>query len=605
MKRWDVIAAALAAVALLAATAQVGIAVRAVPEALPEKLIAIAVVSPAVVLGLVVARRLPANPVGAVLVLVGAESLVDLMLEVWGQSAATAAPVPGAPVAAVVAESAWMLHYLGPILLALVFPTGRLLSSGWRVAVAGLVVVPLGFALTLAFAPPTVAEVATPLFPLALLALLVAAVVGVVRRYRRSGEQERRQLRWLTVSAILLPVILVVCWVELSLLGTTNGVGIGLAVLVVALPLSVAIAMLRHSLWGYDRLLAGTVRWAIIVAVVGVVFAVAALLLGIVFGTASPIAASAATLLAVLVARPIHRVVRRAIDARFQPRRERSLAAVRRFVTDVRDGRAQPETLGEVLRTAGAGAHVVVEAGGARLQADGDSGVSPVDLRELESEARLPLELTRLRADLREALDQTDASRARLVAAADGERRRIQRDLHDGAQSNLVALGMRLRGLQRHRSGDVALDAELSASVELVQRTISDLRAMAQGVRPSSLDEGLEVALRAMVRSVPLPVDLDLEPIAVHEPRATAAYYLAAEAVTNALKHARPGRIGISLGAVAEGIRLSIRDDGSGGAVEAIGSGLSGVRDRVEAAGGTLRVSSAAGTGTLVEAVFP
>ncbi len=604
MKRWDVVAAALAAVALLAATAQVGIAVRAVPESLPEKLIAIAVVSPAVVLGLIVARRIPANPVGAVLVLIGAESLVDLTLEVWGQSGATASAVPGAPVAGAVAESAWMLHYLGPILLALIFPTGRLLSPRWRAAVAGLVLVPLGFALTLAFAPPVVAEVTTPAFLLGLLGLLVTAVVSVVLRYRRSGERERRQLRWLTVSAILLPAILLLCWVEFSVLGTTNGVGLALAVLVIALPLSVAIAMLRHSLWGYDRLLAGTVRWAVIVAVVGIVFAVAALLLGVVFGTTSPIAASAATLLAVVVARPLHRVIRRGIDARFQPRRERSLAAVRRFVTDLRDGRAQPEELDQVLQTAGAGVHVVVDADGARLEAD-DPGVTPVDLRELDAEARLPLELTRLRADLREALAQTDASRARLVAAADGERRRIQRDLHDGAQSNLVALGMRLRGLQRHRADDATLDAELSESVELVQRTISDLRAMAQGVRPSSLDEGLEVALRAMVRSVPLPVDLDLEPVAVHEPRATAAYYLAAEAVTNALKHARPGRIGISLGAVADGIRLAIRDDGSGGAVEAIGSGLSGVRDRVEAAGGTLRVSSAAGTGTLVEAVFP
>jgi signal transduction histidine kinase len=273
---------------------------------------------------------------------------------------------------------------------------------------------------------------------------------------------------------------------------------------------------------------------------------------------------------------------------------------VRSFVIDVRDGRAAPEDLEGVIRAAGGD--------GVTVATDPPSivggGLSPADLRELVSESRLPLELARLRADLRVALEQTEASRSRLVAAADDERRRIQRDLHDGAQSNLVALGMRLRELQRGHPDDHT-GTELGDAVELVQRTISDLRALAQGVRPSSLDEGLEPALRALVKSVPLRIDLDLATDHVPEPSATAAYYVAAEAVTNALKHASPGRIGITLGSTSAGLRLAVEDDGSGGASESAGSGLAGVRDRVEAVGGRLTVSTVAGAGTVVEAIFP
>ena len=450
MKRWDVVTAALAVLAVLAATAQIAIAVRVAPETLPEKLVALAVTTPAVVLGVIVARRLPSNPVGAVIALIGTLPLVDLTLEVWGRSASTATPLPGAPLIALVAESTWMLHYVGPILLALVFPTGTLLSPRWRWVVAGLVVVPIGFALT-TFAPPDLEFVFAP-FLLALLGLLVAAVVAVVLRYRRGTEPQRRQLRWLTASALPLPVILIVCWFEIVLFGTTNAVGIALALLVVALPVSVAVAMLRHELWGVDRLLAGTVRWTLIAAAVAAAFLIAVVLLGLVFGQGSPVAAAVATLLATLLARPLHRGIRRWVDARFQPRRTALLAAVQRFVTDVRDGRAEPEQLDSVV--ADAGIRVVIDAEGARLEAGDTAELTASDLEAVDAEARLPLELARLRLDLRDALAQTDASRARLVAAADDERRRIQRDLHDGAQSNLVALGMRLRQLQRGHPDD-------------------------------------------------------------------------------------------------------------------------------------------------------
>jgi len=611
MKRWDVAAGALAALALVAATAQLVISVRVVPALLAENLVAIAVTTPAVVLGVVVARRLPHNAVGAILTLTGTASLLDTALESWAVTAGLPNALPGADAVAVVAGGTWMLHYVGPLLLALLFPTGRPLSPVWRLAVVACFAIPIGFLAAQLLATGEAGMWASVPFLAGLLALLVISVVSVVLRYRRSHELQRRQMRWLLVSATLLPIALVICFAEFGLFGTTNGVGIALALLIVALPISVGVAMLRHNLWGYDRVLAGTVRWALLVAALSTVYAVAAVALGLLFGPDTPLVSAIATLIAATVFLPLQRLLRRWIDARFQPKRELLLSEVRRFVLAVRDGRVEPEELQTVLRRfGGAGLSVRVGDVPASIHANPESGLTAADVKELESEARLPLELAVLRADLREALTQTAASRSRLVAAADDERRRIQRDLHDGAQANLVALGMRLRRLQRNpgRAGSIPaaeLNDDLDASVELVQRTISDLRALAQGVRPSSLDEGLDAAIRGMVQSVPMPVELSLDAISVPEPSATAAYYLAAEAVTNALKHARAGRIRIALEKVAEGIRLSVEDNGSGGASETIGSGLAGIRDRVEAAGGRLSVSSSHETGTRVEAVFP
>lgn len=613
MKRWDVAAGGLAALALVAATTQLVISARVIPALLAENLVAIAVTTPAVVLGVLVARRLPTNAVGAILTLTGTESLVDTALSSWAATAGLPNALPGADtdVVTALAGGTWMLHYVGPLLLALLFPTGRPLSPIWRLAVAACFAIPSGFLAAQLLATGEAGIWASVPFLAGLLALLVLAVVSVVQRYRRSPELQRRQIRWLLVSATLLPVALIICLTEFGFFGTTNGVGIALALLIVALPISVGVAMLRHNLWGYDRVLASTVRWALLVAALSIVFAAVAVTLGLLFGPDEPLVSAIATLIAAVAFLPLQRVIRRWIDARFQPKREQLLSEVRRFVLAVRDGRAEPEELQTVLRRVG-GVGISVRVGdvAARIHANPESGLTAADVKELESEARLPLELAVLRADLREALEQTAASRSRLVAAADDERRRIQRDLHDGAQANLVALGMRLRRLQRNPGGTGAmladeLNADLDASVELVQRTISDLRALAQGVRPSSLDEGLEPAIRAMVQSVPMPVELSLDAISVGEPSATAAYYLAAEAVTNALKHARAGRIRIALERVGEGVRLSVEDNGSGGASETIGSGLAGIRDRVEAAGGRLSVSSSHEDGTRVEAVFP
>lgn len=548
---------------------------------------------PSVAVGFTVARRVPSNLVGPVIMLVGL-----LPLLVFSLDASARLEWDGADISARLAAADWIFLYLGPIALALVFPTGRLLSPRWRVAAVACAAIPIAFFVTSALPLP---EIASGVIGLGLLVgqlvLLAASVVSVVLRYRRGDEQQRRQVRWLAISAIFAPAALVTCWLG-YLLGLDDLVGFVLLALFVALPVSVGVALLRHELYGFDRVLSGAVRWFTLIALIGLLFATLIVLLGSVLGGSSPIAAAIATLACAAVFRPLQRSLRRGIDARFQPIRERALAAARSFVAAVRQGAAQPEQLETILRAATGDSELTVAA--ASIRPGRGSTLTERDLRDLEGEARLPLELGRLRGDLRVALEQTAASRARLVRAADEERGRIQRDLHDGAQQNLVALGMRLRSLQR---ADTARAGELEEIVRLVQLTIAELRNLAQGVRPSALDDGLESALRTMVRRVPLPVDLDLDPAEVAEPIATAAYYTAAEAVTNALKHADARRIRISLRRTHAGLRLLIEDDGVGGAQESVGSGLAGIRDRVEASGGRLAITDTGG-GTRVEATF-
>lgn len=601
MKRWDVVAAALAAIAAVAAGFLLVVTSRILPDRVVETLVGILAATPAVVLGAVVARRRPGNVVGPLLTLVGTAPLVDMALAAWSDTAGSSTPLVGGTVVGALAEGSWMLSYAGPLALALLFPTGRLLAPAWRWAPAAVVIVPPAFVIVQAFAPAELLEPVTILLLMILLAVLVASVVAVVVRYRRGDEDLRRQLRWLAVSASIAPVALLVCFVEWLIRGTTDLVGPMLALLIVALPVSVAVAMLRHRLYGYDRLLSGTVRWALLVASLGLIVTAVALGLGLVLGGGSPLVAAVATLVAALLFRPLQQSIRRGIDARFQPRRERALRAVRAFVIDVRDGRADPDDLAAVLRDAiGPGLEVRVGPEVGVLVAHDSARLTAADVRDISTEAGLPLELSRLRGDLRTALRETEQSRARLVRAADDERRRIQRDLHDGAQSNLVALGIQLRNLGRNAP---AAGRDIGEAVELVQRTLVDLRSLAQGVRPSSLDEGLEAAMRAMARSLPLPTELTIEPGAVPEPLATAVYYVAAEAVTNALKHAHATRLTITL-RHDDGLLLIVEDDGDG-AADPAGSGIAGVRDRVEAAGGRFTVSSPVGVGTRIDAAFP
>jgi len=207
-----------------------------------------------------------------------------------------------------------------------------------------------------------------------------------------------------------------------------------------------------------------------------------------------------------------------------------------------------------------------------------------------------------------EAQSQLTASRARIVATADETRRRIERNLHDGAQQRLVTLTLQLRTAQAAvPAGLDGLAAELGRVAAGLSGTLDDLREYARRIHPAILSKrGLVPALRALVRRSPVPVALDLRAAdRLPERIEITAYYVVSEALTNAAKHDNATAVRVAVEAAGGVVRLSVSDDGAGGVDPAHGSGVVSLRDRVEAAGGTLIVQSRPGEGTRLIAELP
>jgi signal transduction histidine kinase len=222
---------------------------------------------------------------------------------------------------------------------------------------------------------------------------------------------------------------------------------------------------------------------------------------------------------------------------------------------------------------------------------------------------RLAVENERLQAEVRAQLDAVTASRARIVEAQDDERRRIERDLHDGAQQRLVSLQLSLQMLRRDLGPDAdpAAVAELEAASAEAAAAIADIRELARGVHPAILTEsGLGAALGSLADRAPLPVVVtdELDRRLPGSVEAT-AYFVAAEALTNAIKHSGASRIDLRTWLADDQLHLDVSDDGRGGADTMNGTGLTGIQDRVAALGGTVRLESRDGQGTRLEVALP
>jgi signal transduction histidine kinase len=607
---------------------------------------------PSVVLGLLVVRRRPNNVVGALLVAVGAVPCLIFGREVWSAAAGRAPGLPDSMVLVALEQGAWMWWYVPVALLVLFFPDGRLPGPRWRAVAIGLPAVAVAFMLLVArdpapFAPPyeaaphalgtwspevvpalTVATLA--LLPV-LLGLLAATAWSAVVRSRTADPVRRAQLRWLALGGLLVPATLLLCWTSYLLLGGADLVLAGLALTYLGLPAAVAVAILRHDLYDIDRLLSATATYALatggLLAVWTAVVAGTGLLLG---GDSTAVAVVVTALAAVAVA-PLRTRLQRRVDRRLYPVRWAALRAVDDLRSRVDAGTARPEELQAVLATAlrdpdlrvgyrQPGRAGLVDAQGVPVGCEPGPGVPvrwggaeigvlrgaspPALLAEVGAAAALLVEVGRLRSELGAALREVESSRTRLLQAGYAERRRLERDLHDGAQQRLVSLGMALRLAQRH-AGSVDVNEVFDQAVDELATAVGELRRIAHGLRPSSLDDGLGPALRRLATTVPLPVELDVCPEPLPDDIATTAYYVASEAVSNAIKHAGADSIAVRVARDANRLQVSVRDDGRGGAAPHRGSGLAGLTDRVAAAGGALQVRSAPGRGTLVEAVLP
>jgi signal transduction histidine kinase len=207
-----------------------------------------------------------------------------------------------------------------------------------------------------------------------------------------------------------------------------------------------------------------------------------------------------------------------------------------------------------------------------------------------------------------ELAGRLSASRARLIEAADTERRRLEHNLHDGAQQRLTALAVHL-GLaseQSRESPEGAAAAFDDAGTEL-SLAIDELRELAHGIHPTVLTEfGLAEAIRRLAAHSTVPIQLhELPPTRLDDTSEATAYYVVAEAVTNAQKHAQASWIEVRAAAAKGVLHVAVVDDGVGGAAEGLGLGLQGLRDRVEAIGGSFEVDSAGGRGTRIAAAIP
>ena len=228
---------------------------------------------------------------------------------------------------------------------------------------------------------------------------------------------------------------------------------------------------------------------------------------------------------------------------------------------------------------------------------------SPGLVRAMGSVAQLALANERLSAQVRAQLGEVRASRVRIVEAADAERRRIERDLHDGAQQRLLALAVRLQTAKTTVHGaDELIDA---ATAEL-HEALADVRGIARGLHPPILtDLGLGPAVDALAERASVPVDVQVADGRYPEPVETAAYFLVSEALTNVERYAGATAATVRIRAASDQLLVEISDDGHGGADARRGSGLRGLRDRVEALGGRLTIESPAGGGTAIRATLP
>jgi signal transduction histidine kinase len=251
-------------------------------------------------------------------------------------------------------------------------------------------------------------------------------------------------------------------------------------------------------------------------------------------------------------------------------------------------------------------AWTAVERDGRRLAAiihDAALDTSQELVEAAAASSSLALDNERLRADLQARLEELRLSRARIMAAGDAARRRIERNLHDGAQQQLVALALDLRMLKA-RLKDPAID-DLS---ERLASALAELRELARGIHPAILtDRGLEPAINSLAERATVPVDVavELPEERLPAPVEAAAYFLVAEALTNVARYAEATRAWVELRLEPEALVVLVADDGVGGVDPSVGAGLRGLDDRVATVGGTLAIDSPIGEGTRVHARLP
>ena len=346
---------------------------------------------------------------------------------------------------------------------------------------------------------------------------LVASGVALLVRFRRSRGVERQQLKWVLLAAALLAVVLPT---SAALWSVWTPIHFVPPLALALLPIAVCVAIVRHQLYDIDLVISSTVGYGALTGVLGAVYAGVVLAVGAF--VASPVAAAAAALVVAVAFWPLRARIQDRVDRRFRRARYESRRVMTDFVDRLRSGDADADRVEESLRTAVGDLDLVVgfrsegttydvngrprelaPASGRRITSldTGHHVITLVHHRETDAglvadvldSGRLALEIAGLQVEVRRRLEELDSSRARIVAVADEERRKLARDLHDGAQQRLVSIGLSLRHAQHTLNGSAPseVDRTLDVAVAELGNAIDELRELASGLRPASLDQGL------------------------------------------------------------------------------------------------------------------
>ncbi|HEY7011386.1 MAG TPA: histidine kinase [Streptosporangiaceae bacterium] len=499
-------------------------------------------------------------------------------------------------------------------------------------------------------------------------AFMAAVLVSLAGRYRAGGRLMRQQIKWLALAAVVFGVLLFIALLGLAAGEPWLNTGANAITAVVALfgiPAAMAIAILKHRLYDIDIIISRAVVYGLLSAAVTGVYAGIVLGIGTFVGhQGGPLLTIAAAVTIALLFQPLrHRAQlfanRVVYGKRATPYQALSdfagnmagqldlTEAVSKMVTVLAGatGADRAEAwirVGPQLHPAAIWPHgsppsaaialgpdgalpafegtsraIAVQHGGELLGAlslqkprnEALTGTEDELLRHLASQAGLVLRNAALTAELRATIGELRASRRRLVEAQDAERRKIERNLHDGAQQQLIALTIQL-GLLEESADDPAAIRELAPAVkDGLRAALDDLRDLARGIYPPLLaDQGLLPALQAQARKATLPVEINAEGIGRYPQDIEAAvYFCTLEALQNITKYAAASRATIGLCCTGGSLQFTVTDDGTGfdTATTRHGTGLQGMADRLAALGGALRVRSQPGHGTMLSGELP
>ena len=605
--------------------------------------------------GLYVVRMRPRHPEGVRFVAVG---ILHAVMFFGRQYGAHDRPLPGAewigwigvwPLPLAIALAAWTL---------MAFPDGRLLSPRWRVAVGGMLTVALGLSLVSALWPVDYDRTALvaphPLdvpgagraqtfwdgARVCFLLFQVLWTAAILVRMHRARGDEVRQLRWL-VYAVVVEITLLVG--GLAVVGSPAP---GLLALPLV-PVAAGIAILKYRLYDIDPVINKTIVISAMVLVITAGYVAMVLGVGALVPAGRGLLWLITTAVVAVLSEPLRRRAQRVADRVVYGHRTTPYEALAQLTAGLHGA---PEELLAGIATTVANAvgarEVVVWVGDEERLVPAAAWPAAVDdpartlhdlnrprwqlrpvahhgtvlgalaLRKPAGES-LTVAEDRLLSDLvgqtalvivqQRHADELQAAARRIVTAEDVARRRIERNLHDGAQQRLLTLGLELGVLAERATADPTLAARArDARTHLLDAT-AELRDLARGLHPMVLTEqGLGAALEALADRSPVPVKLSviLDDRLPREIEAT-TYFLVSEALTNAARHANARLVTVCVTKVDAGLSVTVSDDGRGGAIRSVGGGIQGVTDRLAALGAWLQLDSPAGGGTRILTVLP